>query len=75
MSYIDDLEAKRIILKDKISIKESEFANQYKTIMPNYEYDIVGRISKKLSLITTFSEGARVAITVLKAFFYTKNRK
>ena len=55
MNYIDKLEAKRILLREDVSVKEKEISNIYKTLFDNTQDDIIGRITKKLSLITTFS--------------------
>ena len=69
MNYIDKLEAKRILLREDVSVKEKELSNIYKTLFDNTQDDIIGRITKKLSLITTFSNGIRIGLSVFKTIF------
>ncbi len=69
MNYIDKLEAKRILLREDVSVKEKEISNIYKTLFDNTQDDIIGRITKKLSLITTFSNGIRIGLSVFKTIF------
>ena len=69
MNYIDKLEAKRILLREDVSVKEKEISNIYKTLFDNTQDDIIGRITKKLSLITTFSNGIRIGLSFFKTIF------
>ena len=69
MNYIDKLEAKRILLKEEVSVKEKKLSDIYKSLFDNTQDDIIGRIAKKLSLITTFSNGIRIGLSVFKTIF------
>lgn len=69
MNYIDKLEAKRILLKEEVSGKEGKLNEIYNSLFTNTQDDIIGRITKKLSLITTFSNGIRIGLSVFKTLF------
>lgn len=69
MNYIDKLEAKRILLREEVSVKEKKLSDIYKSLFDNTQDDIIGRIAKKLSLITTFSNGIRIGLSVFKTIF------
>ena len=69
MNYIDKLEAKRILLKEEVSGKEEKLNEIYNSLFTNTQDDIIGRITKKLSLITTFSNGIRIGLSVFKTLF------
>lgn len=69
MNYIDKLEAKRILLKEEVSVKEEKLNEIYNSLFTNTQDDIIGRITKKLSLITTFSNGIRIGVSVFKTLF------
>lgn len=69
MNHIDKLKAKRILLKEEISVKEEKMYNIYKSLFNNTQDDIISRITKKLSLITTFSNGIRIGLSVFRTLF------
>ena len=69
MNYIDKLEAKRLLLKEEIFYKEKHLSDKYNSLFENSKDDIIGRITKKLSLITTFSNGIRIGLTFFKTLF------
>lgn len=70
MNYLYQLEEKRKILKNKIATKEEEFTNYISPIPTNNNgSDIISKISNELSLISTFTDGIRVGISVLKIFY------
>ena len=69
MNNIDKLKAKRILLKKEISVKEEKMCNIYKSLFNDTQDDIIGRITKKLSLITTFSNGIRIGLSVFRTLF------
>ena len=69
MNHIDKLKAKRILLKEEISVKEEKMRNIYKSLLNDTQDDIIGRITKKLSLITTFSNGIRIGLSVFRTLF------
>ena len=69
MNNIDKLKAKRILLKEEISVKEEKMCNIYKSLFNDTQDDIIGRITKKLSLITTFSNGIRIGLSVFRTLF------
>ena len=68
MNYIKYLEKKKEQLKTEIADKEKNLLKYYNTILNDSEEDIIGRITEKLSLITTFGEGARIGLSILKYF-------
>ena len=43
--------------------------NIYKSLLNDTQDDIIGRITKKLSLITTFSNGIRIGLSVFRTLF------
>ena len=67
MNYLYQLEEKRKLLKNMIITKEEEFTNCISS-PSNNENNIISKISNKLSLLTSFTEGIRVGISVLKLF-------
>ena len=67
MSYIDKLKVKRILLKEEISAKEQKFLGIYSSLFNNTQDDIIGRIARRLSLITIFSNGIRIGFSIFKS--------
>ena len=72
MNYIDKLETKRELLKNEIILKEEKFSNIYNSLFNNYQEDMIERLIQKLSLITTFGNGIRIGINILKALLVKK---
>lgn len=72
MNYIDKLEAKRVILKEEILLKEENFINKYNSLFNNYQEDMLERLIRSLSFITSFGSGIRIGISFLNTFLNKK---
>ncbi len=68
MNYLYQLEEKRRLLKNKITTKEEEFTSCISSYPSTNENNIISKIFNKLSLLSTFTDGIRVGISVLKVF-------
>ena len=72
MNYIDKLEAKRVILKEEILLKEENFINKYNSLFNNNQEDMLERLIRRLSFITSFGSGIRIGISFLNTFLNKK---
>ena len=68
MNYLYQLEEKRKLLKNMIITKEEEFTSCISSFPSTNENNIISKIFNKLSLLSTFTDGIRVGISVLKLF-------